>query len=410
MAAAPGEHRGPGDVQLRPAGEPGAGRQRVQDRQPGRRPLSVRDGDGPVRLDDRGRVEPEQLAVQRGDLPPVSIGARGRVGVAGGDGGLQLVRAGTAPGERRLGQRPSLGQAGPVPPAAVLVSEQDQRAVLVGPRGGAGAGEQDEREQPGDLGLIRQQPVQPGGEPQRLLAQVVPDDGAGAVRGMSLGEGEVDGAQHRRQAGWPFARVGHAQPDARVADLPLGPHDPLSDSGFGQQQQPRDGRRGHPAYHAQGEGHPRCRVQRRVAAREQQRQLVVAGDAAAVRARRGPFLHGFALLARTGALATQVIQRAAPRDRDDPAPGIGRQAITRPLLHSRRARLLHAVLCQRQVAGELGHRRRGGPPRGAQGPLDVPAQCGPITITGRTSTDPYLADGIIAAYRSAASRSSQSRM
>ena len=112
----------------------------------------------------------------------------------------------------------------------------------------------------------------------------------------------------------------------------------------------------------------------------------------------------------TGALAAQVVQRAAPRDRDDPAAGIGRQAITRPLLHGRRARLLRAVLCQRQVTREPGHRRRRGPPRGAQRPLDVPAQCGPITITGRTSTDPYLADGIIAAYRSAVSRSSQSRM
>jgi hypothetical protein len=52
-AAALGEQRGPGDVQLRPAGEPGAGRERVEDRQPGRRPLGVRDGDGAVCLDDR---------------------------------------------------------------------------------------------------------------------------------------------------------------------------------------------------------------------------------------------------------------------------------------------------------------------------------------------------------------------
>jgi hypothetical protein len=85
-AAAAGEHRGPGDVQLGPAGEPGAGRERVEDREPGCRPLGVSDGDGPVCLDDRGRVEPEQLAVQRGDLPPVSVGGRGRgrVGVAPG--------------------------------------------------------------------------------------------------------------------------------------------------------------------------------------------------------------------------------------------------------------------------------------------------------------------------------------
>jgi hypothetical protein len=105
-----------------------------------------------------------------------------------------------------------------------------------------------------------------------------------------------------------------------------------------------------------------------------------------------------------------VVQRTAPRDGLPANPGGWVVTVARPLLQGRRARLLRAVLGQRQVTGEPGHRRRGRPPRGAQGPLDVPAQCGPITITGRTSTDPYLADGIIAAYRNAMSRSSQSRM
>jgi hypothetical protein len=53
VAAAPGEQRGAGDVQLRPAGEPGAGGERVEDREPGRRSLGVCDGDRAVRLDDR---------------------------------------------------------------------------------------------------------------------------------------------------------------------------------------------------------------------------------------------------------------------------------------------------------------------------------------------------------------------
>ena len=46
VAAALGEQRAAGDVQLGPAGEPGAGSGRVQDCQPGRGPLGVRDGDG----------------------------------------------------------------------------------------------------------------------------------------------------------------------------------------------------------------------------------------------------------------------------------------------------------------------------------------------------------------------------
>jgi hypothetical protein len=55
VTAAPGGQRAAGDMQLRPAGEPGAGRERVEDRQPGRRPVGVRDGDGDgaVCLDDR---------------------------------------------------------------------------------------------------------------------------------------------------------------------------------------------------------------------------------------------------------------------------------------------------------------------------------------------------------------------
>jgi len=147
-----------------------------------------------------------------------------------------------------------------------------------------------------------------------------------------------------------------------------------------------------------------------VTAGEQQCQLVIAGHGAAVRLGRGQLPCGRALLSGAGALAAQLVKRAAPRDRDDPALGIGGQAITRPLGQGRRARLLRAVLGQGKVARELGRRRRGGPPRGPQGPLDVLAQCGPITIAGRTSTDPYLAAGIIAAYRSAVSRSAQSRM
>ncbi len=85
--------------------------------------------------------------------------------MAGGDGGLQLVGPGSVLGERRLDQRPPLVEALPVPPAAVLVGEQDQCAVLASPGGAAGASEQDEGKQPGDLGLIRQQLVQPTGEP-----------------------------------------------------------------------------------------------------------------------------------------------------------------------------------------------------------------------------------------------------
>jgi hypothetical protein len=52
-AAALGQQRAAGDVQLRPGREPGAGGERVEDRQAGRGSLGVGDGDGAVCLDDR---------------------------------------------------------------------------------------------------------------------------------------------------------------------------------------------------------------------------------------------------------------------------------------------------------------------------------------------------------------------
>jgi hypothetical protein len=87
-----------------------------------------------------------------------------------------------------------------------------------------------------------------------------------------------------------------------------------------------------------------------VTAREQQRQLIVAGDIAAVRLGSGPLLHRLALLPGAGALPAQVVKRATPGDRDDPTTRVCRKASTRPLLHGRRARLLSAILRQRQVA------------------------------------------------------------
>jgi hypothetical protein len=81
-----------------------------------------------------------------------------------------------------------------------------------------------------------------------------------------------------------------------------------------------------------------------VAAREQQGQLVVVGDGAAIRIGRDPPQHGLALLPGTGALATQVVERAVPSDRHDPSTRIRRNALTWPLLQGRCARLLRAVL------------------------------------------------------------------
>jgi hypothetical protein len=161
---------------------------------------------------------------------------------------------------------------------------------------------------------------------------------------------------------------------------------------------------------AQGERDARCRVERRVAAGEQQRELVIPSHHGAVRLSRSPVLHGFALLPDTGRLSAQVVDGAAPSDRNEPSARVGGYAVMEPLRQRCGACFLRAVLSHRQVADEPGDRRRGGPPRVAEDPVNLFVQRGPITISGRTSTDPYLADGIVAACRSAVSRSLQSRM
>jgi hypothetical protein len=51
------------------------------------------DRHGPVQLDDGGRAELGQRVVERGDARPVGLLGGARAGVAGGDGGLQRVRA-----------------------------------------------------------------------------------------------------------------------------------------------------------------------------------------------------------------------------------------------------------------------------------------------------------------------------
>ena len=55
------------------------------------RAVDLRDRDGPVERDDRGRREDEELVVEREDLFPVGVGCSGRVAVDRVDRRLELV-------------------------------------------------------------------------------------------------------------------------------------------------------------------------------------------------------------------------------------------------------------------------------------------------------------------------------
>ena len=69
----------------------------VHRRQPGGRAGELADGDGPVEPDDGGVLHPQQRVVERDDVGPVGLLQAGCLGVAGGDGRLQLEPAGGEP-------------------------------------------------------------------------------------------------------------------------------------------------------------------------------------------------------------------------------------------------------------------------------------------------------------------------
>jgi hypothetical protein len=198
-----------------------------------------RDRRGAVQPDHRGRRAGQPRVVQAHDLPPVGrLGGR-RLGVDRGDRGLELVRPEILAPERPLDQRAPLGDPPPVPPRPVLVLEGDERAVVVQAGLAAAVLEQHQREQPLDLGDPRQQLVEHPREPDRLRAQVRPDQRPAGGR-VALVEHQVQHRQHRRQALRQLGRVRDPVRDAGVADLGLGPDDALGDGRLGDQEAPRD--------------------------------------------------------------------------------------------------------------------------------------------------------------------------
>jgi hypothetical protein len=74
--------------------------------------------------------------------------------VDGVDRGLELVRARLVAAQAGAHQRLPLIDQGPVPPRPVLVGEQHDRAVIGEAGRLAGLSEEQERQVPGDLGLV----------------------------------------------------------------------------------------------------------------------------------------------------------------------------------------------------------------------------------------------------------------
>src|SRR5215472_1210400 len=403
----PGEEVGAGDVERRPAGEPRVAGHLVEDGQAGSRALHHCHRDRPVGLDHRRGLVTAELSIEGCDLAPVGGGRVGSGRVAGGDGGLDLVRPRASGAQRLLDESDALGDRGAVPPAAVLVLQEDQAAGGVDAPWPSRVDEQQEREEAGRLGLLGQQLSQGASEPDGLLAQRGPDELLSRRRPVARREHQVDdpedGSQPARErVGWR-----HPERDARLPDLAPGPDQALGHGRLGREECRCDLRRGQPTHRAQGERDPHARLQRRMTAQEDQGELVV-GDRPL---QRGPAPLSMLTVGRPlllGALrpSPPPAQRAAPRGPDQPGPGVRRHSGALPLEQGCRARLLHGVLGHLDVADEARDGRHRAPPVGPEHCVEMVAQRRPSTLmTGRTSTAPARAAGMVAAQRRASSRS-----
>ena len=119
------------------------------------------------------------------------------------------------------------------------------------------------------------------GQPDRVAGEV-------AVLGAAVGGHEalvVHQRDDRQDVGEPLGQHvvgGHGEGDPGRHDLALGADDPLRQRALVDQERPRDLRRRHADDRPQGERQPSLGRERRVAAREEQRQPVVGGRRTAV--------------------------------------------------------------------------------------------------------------------------------
>ncbi len=229
-----------------------------------------RDGSGVIEAGDRRAVELQQRLVRR------DHGRRVRpLGVAGGDRRLELVEPGAAERLGALEHPQALVDLARIPEVAVLVGEQHELTVGREARVAAGVLQQHQRQQPERLGLVGHQHAEQLREPDRLAAEVTANEGRASARRVALVEDQVDHPQRGGEAVGQD-RVGrHPERDPGRPDLALGAHEPLRHRLLRDEERGRDLRRRQPADDAQGERDLHVGGERRVAAREHEREPLV---------------------------------------------------------------------------------------------------------------------------------------
>ena len=333
---------------------------------------------------------------------------------------LELVRPHPTHPQRPVHQRPALHDRCGVPPPAVLVLEAHQLAGEPLARGSARVREQLQREQADDLRLVGQQLRHDPRHPDRLGAQLAADERVAGGRVIALIEHQVQHAQHGLQALGEAVRGRNLVRDAGLADLALRPDEALGERRLGHEEGASDLGRREPAERAQGQGDRGLGRERRVAAGEDQPELVVRDRGHLVL--RGGEQHRLPAgrlerlvtgdrrgLVRESARAPRPVDGTVAGRRRDPRARVGRDAVRGPALERDDVRVRDRLLGEVEVAEDPDQRRDRPPVLLAEGTGDGIAGRGigdqPNSTIGRTSILPNRAPGTRAAASMAASRS-----
>jgi hypothetical protein len=211
--------------------------------------------------------------------------------VGGRDRRLQLVGADGARRDRLVQHPEARRDRRRVPARAVLLVQRHQFAALVGAGRAARVGEEHQRQEAADLGLLGQRQPRDPGQPDRLGGQLGPGQVGARARRVALVEDQVEDRERGPQPLLAFRGGGEAERLRGRGDRLPGAGDPPSHRLFGDEEGGGDLRGREAADGAQGEGDRRGRGQLRPAAHEDQRQGVVCrGRGTGLRFDREPLL------------------------------------------------------------------------------------------------------------------------
>ena len=227
----------------------------------------------------------------------------------------------------------------------------------------AGIVEQHQRQQTLIFRMVRKQFVQHAGEPDGLGAQIQPQQLVARCGGVAFVEDQVNHGLHGREALRQLGRRRDLIGNARLLDLALGPHQPLRERRLRHEKCLRDLGGGEAAQSPQRQRHLPLRIQRRMAACEDQPQAIVGkmhGQLIGSEFHRVGEGFGFVaeriLLFPLGFFAPALIDQLAVRGSRDPRGRIQWNAARRPRDQGRGKCFLHGLLGTVERSGDADQR------------------------------------------------------